>query len=549
MVRTSRLSLVALLAVVLVAPVGAQAPAAAPRKKAPARRAAPAPATPTPSPAPPAADPAPLPPPTDVTIVTAVTQGAQVTTSTTYIRGPRQRTEFPGVVTLDQCDLQRTVVLGAATRKYRVQAYDQAAPPDTSTAPGAANVADPAGPAPRGGVVAITTTVTDTGERQTLFGLEARHVRTVVTRQPSKDACDKTPIRTEMDAWYVDLPPNGSACARPVAPPAADACVDRLERELVGETPAGLAVKLTTTVTSGDGDTQTTTTSATEVRKLAITRLDAALFDVPADFTETASLVDVAPTLGTGHTLEEALFGSTADGTGEAAPKAAGAIRIGVLEPVNRSGRAALQMRALRQELVTRLNRTPYEALALKGSSPKEITGDMTRMACDYVLLAEVVEAKTSKPGRVGGMLRAASGGDPARDRHEVKIAYRVFPADGTATIKAQGDARADNGGGFGLGSALRVAAFAGQLYMGFASAGMMRGMGGSGLGMGMGMMNPMMYGLGGGLGTGLGGGYGVPGLQAPDQAEREMAQVALQAAGEVGRTALDTLTKGRGGR
>jgi hypothetical protein len=46
---------------------------------------------------------------------------------------------------------------------------------------------------------------------------------------------------------------------------------------------------------------------------------------------------------------------------------------------------------------------------------------------------------------------------------------------------------KADNGGGFGLGSALRVAAFAGQMYMGFAGAGM-RGFGGmGGLGMGWG--------------------------------------------------------------
>jgi len=543
MVRASRLSLVALLAVVLAAPVAAQAPAPQPpRKKAPARRAAPAQPTTAPAAPAPAPAPAPLPPPADVKVVTAVTQGAQVTTSTTYTRGPRQRTEFPAVVTLDQCDLQRTVMLNPTTRRYRVQAYAEptaAAPPTSppSVVPGAVP--------PRGGVVAMTTTVTDTGERQTLFGFEARRVRTVVTRQPSKDACDKTPMRTEMDAWYVDLPVNPGACTRPAPtsaePPAApDACQDRVESQVVGEVRTGFPVKMTASVVSGEGDAQSTVTSVTEVRALEVTRLDAALFDIPDSFTETSNLVDVAPSLGTGDTLQDVLFGTTADGTGEAAPKSAGAIRIGVLEPVNKAGRS-LQMRALRQALVTQLTRAPYEALALKGSSPQEITGDIARLACDYVLLAEVVEAKTSKPGKVGGMLRAASGGGPAKDRHEVKIAYRLFPADGTATIKAQGDAAADSGGGFGLGSALRVAAFAGQLYMGFASAGMMRGMGGSGLGMGMGMMNPMMYGMGG---MGFGGGYAAPGMMAPDQAEQEIAQVAAQAAGEVGKDVLEALRK-----
>ena len=544
MVRASTLSLVGILAVVLAAPLGAQAPAAAPqtpRKRAPARRAAPAPSTPAPAPATPAAEPAP--PPSDVKIVTAVTQGAQVTTSTTFIRGPRQRTEFPRMVTLDQCDLQRTVMLSPATRKYRLQGYATPGAPATPVA-----IVAPGGEIvpPRGGIVAMTTTVTDTGERQTLFGLEARHIRTVVTRQPSKDACDKARWRTEVDAWYVDLPATGSACTRPPdpAPESTDACQDRVESQLVGEARLGFPVKTTTTVVSGEGDTQRTTVSATDVRALEITRLDAALFDLPPDFTETSSVVDLAPSLGTGDTLQDALFGSTADGTGEAAPKATGAIRIGVLEPVNTSGRASLQMRALRQELVSRLNRTPYEALALKGSSPRDITADMTRLACDYVLLAEVVEAKTSKPGKVGGMLRMASGGGPAKDRHEVTIAYRLFPADGTATIATQGDAKADNGGGFSLGSALRVAAFAGQMYMGLASAGMMRGLGGGGLGMGMGMMNPMMYGFGGGgLGTGL---SGMPGL---DDAEQEIAQVALQAAGNVGGDVFDAMKKTRGTR
>ncbi len=296
MVRASRLSLVALLAVVLAAPLGAQSPVAAPqapRKKAPVRRATPRPATPAPPPAAPAAEPAP-PPPTDVKIVTAVTQGAQVTTSTTYIRGARQRTEFPRMVTLDQCDLQRTVMLSPATRKYRVQGYAQPAAPAAPVAAVAPDGGSTAAPQ-RGGVVAMSTTVTDTGERQTLFGLEARHIRTVVTRQPAKDACEKTRWRTEVDAWYVDLPSTGAACTRPEAPveEGAGACQDRVESQLVGEARLGFPVKTTTTVVSGEGDAQSTTVSATDVRVLEVTRLDAALFDVPPDFAETSSVVDL----------------------------------------------------------------------------------------------------------------------------------------------------------------------------------------------------------------------------------------------------------------
>ena len=160
-----------------------------------------------------------------------------------------------------------------------------------------------------------------------------------------------------------------------------------------------------------------------------------------------------------------------------------------------------------------------------------------------------------------------ASGGGPTRDRHEVKMAYQLYPATNVATAAARGDVKADNGGGFGLGSALRVAAFAGQRYMSFASAGMMRGFGGSmgGLGMGMGMLNPM-YGLAatGGMGA-MGGGFfdprsmamtsvamgfagglaggmsGMPSLEASDQ---EVFQVASTAAGVVGTNVIDALKK-----
>ena len=131
------LGLVALCTFALVLPVTAQTPAPRPApKKAPAARRPIPPPPPVVEPAPPA----PVPPPsTDVKVVTAYTQGAQVSQNTTYIRGPRQRVEFPGMVSLDQCDLQRTVMLSPAAKRYRVQAYGQpvaAAPaPDPATAP------------------------------------------------------------------------------------------------------------------------------------------------------------------------------------------------------------------------------------------------------------------------------------------------------------------------------------------------------------------------------------------------------------------------------
>src|SRR5207248_9091301 len=45
-------------------------------------------------------------------------------------------------------------------------------------------------PKPKGGVITETITLTDTGERKPMFGLEARHIKTVVVRQPGDGACE-----------------------------------------------------------------------------------------------------------------------------------------------------------------------------------------------------------------------------------------------------------------------------------------------------------------------------------------------------------------------
>lgn len=547
-------------------------PAAVAARKTPAKRAAVTPAavgSGAPAPAAPAA------PPTDVKVVTAYTQGAQVSVNTTYLGRDRQRVEFPGLVAIGQCDLQRTVLVSAETKRYRIQ--PDAPPPAATTAPpvpdlagmaAAMGVALPPGAMPgdgfatgmgepvKRGLVTVTTTLTDTLERQTLFGLEARRITTVVTRQTSGDVCDKTPLRTEVDAWYVDLPAGAARCgsspsAVPEPPPGTDTCRDRVETRLVGDVTLGFPVKTITTNSSGDGDKQETTTTVAEVTALDIMRVDPTLFDVPAGYTEARSALELTPLLATGSTLADVLFGSTADGTSTATARRPGVTRIGVLAPVNTSARTTLAMAALRQDLVTKLTRGSVEAVPLGGSVHR--AADAARLDCDYVLASEVTEVKTSKPGKL-----RLPGGGPAKDRQEVRMAFRLYPADGTATIVAAGEVKADNGGGFSLTGALRLAAFAGQLYMGFGGMGMMSAFGGAGgMGMGLGMVNPMFaMSRGGGMGAlgssfydprsaamssmamGFGGLGGLPGLG--DQSESEIRKVLGKAVDDVAKGAAD---------
>src|SRR5438045_1698174 len=145
------------------------------RPATPAKRPAPAPAPAAPAPVPDRPAPA-----TDVKVVTTYTQGAQVFQNTTYMKGVRQRVEFPGMVSLQQPDLQRSVMLNPAAKRYRVQSYAK-----TGDKPAVGTTGEGQAPqaAAHGGVVVFTTTLTDTLDRQKMFDMEARHIKTVIAKQ------------------------------------------------------------------------------------------------------------------------------------------------------------------------------------------------------------------------------------------------------------------------------------------------------------------------------------------------------------------------------
>src|SRR5687767_8642863 len=285
---------VALVAVLSMSQVSVASPQAKPAQPPPRKQAPTKPAStkPAPKPAAVAAKPEPPPPPPGVRVTTAYTEGAQVSQNTAYLQGPRQRVEFPGLVTLEQCDLKRSVLLNVDAKRYRVQPYPEPAP---AMAAPAADAVDPQAaamaqmtahgqkPQQRGGVITFTTNLIDTLERQQMFGLEARRIKTVIVKQPGPGACDKSPLRVEVDGWYVDLPEQ-TACARPAAPPPAKSadpavCTDVIQTQVAGDVRLGFPVKLVTATTTGEGNRAETATTEQEVTALEITRLNRELFD------------------------------------------------------------------------------------------------------------------------------------------------------------------------------------------------------------------------------------------------------------------------------
>jgi len=386
----------------------------APGAKPPATTAKPAPAATTKP-----AEPAPPPKPVaqDMRLKTAYTTAGQRTESVTYTKGQRERFEFGDVIVIKQYDLKRTLQIMTAANSYMV------VPDGGMPAPAAAPGAAPQTP----GVVLMTTTITDTGERKVMFGLQARHVKTVIDTAPSGPGCDPTKQHIETDGWYVDLPP-GAQTAQDVAPP--PGCVDQVKATVNGDPKAlGFPISYSTTMVGEDGKPNAV---SMEVSELEITTLDAALFDAPAGMTAMGDLQALTKSVSDANETK-----LTASLTASAPPvqKTPGVALVGVPEIVNKTAQQ-VDTRALRDKLVTELAELKLNAAPLAAGQ-----GDLAQQAgahgYDYVLTAEITDLKVSKAGGgIGGILRGAASkavgqATPTADPAEATIAIKLVQPDG----------------------------------------------------------------------------------------------------------------------
>ncbi len=133
----------------------------------------------------------------------------------------------------------------------------------------------------------IATTIVDTGERKDAFGQQARHVKTMVDRQPQPSACDQSMLRIETDAWYIDVPKAmPTAPESGAAPPGAAGCADEVQTTANGD-PGVLGFPIsyrTTFIEVGNKDSKPGVV-AMEVTEFQVTSLDRALFEIPQGMT------------------------------------------------------------------------------------------------------------------------------------------------------------------------------------------------------------------------------------------------------------------------
>ena len=402
--------------------------------------------------------PAPVPPSADLTIKYRSTTSGQSYESATMIKGKRERTEMRmgggnEMTTITQCDLKRTIQINEGAKKYLITPMDTGS---STTASSNTPVTTAAEPVRRGGVVNYVTTTTDTGERKEMFGFTARHVKSSMTMESSPDACNPVNQRMETDGWYIDFN-YGFDCDstrtqmtnRYVAP---GGCQDRAVIKQLGSGRKGYPLSETTTMYGPSG--QVMLSSTKEVLELSRDPLDAALFDLPAGFTEAANFQELyaAPSMAsaTPQSSESQPTNNMSNVTAAVAAaamdtKAPGTLRVGVVAINNRTDRP-VSLESLRQRLIGSIERDGIDAIALNAISPAEIEAEAKARQCDFVLYTDINTLKTSAAKKLGGFLGRAAGVSGI-EKTEARVDYKLFAVgepsprlQSSASAKEEGD-------------------------------------------------------------------------------------------------------------
>jgi hypothetical protein len=299
----------------------------------------------------------------------------------------------------------------------------------------------------------VTSNTVDTGERRDMFGMTARHLKSTTIMESSPDACNPNNMKIERDGWYINLE-YGLNCGsqRPPQAPGmpAGGCRDTYRTKTSGVAKLGYPLIETTKMYGPDGQTVTVTMTK-EVIELSRQPLDAALFDIPAGYTQASSTqemysVSMADAMGMAQQQEPNQASNVSRPStmpSNMSSPAAKRPKVGIVE-FNNKAKASISTDELRQRLIATLTGDGIDAVALNASSASEATMEAKAKGCTYILFTDISTFKAPSTGkRIGGMLGGAVGvGGGGAGKAEAKLDFRLVPAD-SSTPKLQSSASA----------------------------------------------------------------------------------------------------------
>ena len=408
----------------------------------------------------------------DFKITIRTTVGGQSMQSTSMIKGARERSETSinagaysmHAVNITQCDMRRTIQINDSARKYLITPMDAGSSGgnDTSTVG-----APPKTAAQQGGVVTTTVNTVDTGERKEMFGFTARHLKRTTIMDSSPDACNPGQMKIETDGWYINLE-YGLSCPTNRPPqtgrPSAGGCRDRYVYKTTGPANLGYPLQETTTMYGANGASMYSMTR--EVIELSRQTLDAALFDIPAGYTEAKSQEEMsaAPSMTemqrqqeqqeAERRMREEQERNQAEAKSAsisrpqnnpsaqtAASNPAARMRVGIME-FNNKTKTSISTDSLRDQLIASLASKGVDAIALNASSPSEAVTEARAKQCTYILYTDIATLKAPSTGKkIGGLLgRVTGAGSSDSGKAEVRLDFRLL-ATGSSSPTAQSSA------------------------------------------------------------------------------------------------------------
>ena len=360
----------------------------------------------------------------------------QTNENTTYIKGKRQRSErsygTTEMIDILMCDLKRNVQIMPASKTYFVDLWAKDAA-QTQTVADKSEVRNPQSEIKKGGVITMTYTTKDTGERKQMFGYTARHIITTMITESSPESCSPMKNKMVIDGWYIDAAFQLDCQAeryKNYKPTISNnrSCEDRIESKTIGTAKRGFPVWEKST--SYDESGKESHSMVQEVVEISNAVLDAALFDAPAGYTEAKSREELYASMSRAKSNQSAMNDddepvssnsnnalrnvpqSTAKVAATVGAKKPGVARIGIATvktgSVGDGMNAAQLAAAIGNSLAEYLKAPNVELVQIEAKLPSQIDAEAKQKECDFVVYTNVAHKKGG--GGFGGMFGKAAG-------------------------------------------------------------------------------------------------------------------------------------------
>ena len=366
----------------------------------------------------------------DIKLRQKMTMGGQTFETTKMIKGARQRTEqksgaggamdfMSQVATIEQCDLRRTVYVNESKKLYFIDSFAEESTSQTPTPQPRPNNTQTR----RGGTVTMSYSVTDTGEKKTFFGLQARHLKVVQEMESSADSCGgANRSKMEIDGWYVDFSAEFNCPMDVPQTPRGQMtkpdCRDRIVYKQSGSTKLGFL--LNGTMTFYDANGKVAMSQTIETLELSRSPLAATLFDVPADYKLASSQQDLY-TMPNMADMVRQQQQQADNNQNSVEPLNPNVKSVGF--NITYGAEAKVDQAKVSQYLQNKLRQNQLNAQAGTGTG------------LNYVLNVEIKKVKESTASKAGGLFGKVTGIEAKTGKTEVELVMTLAQANSNAQV------------------------------------------------------------------------------------------------------------------